>query len=91
MKELKMKACNNWILVERLPPEREEQVGSVFIRKSEKEAKQNMGIVVTVGKDCDNPIEPGDTVIWGDWDGPKVYVNKKEYTAIRNTDVILAG
>ena len=83
------RAVNDWILVERVEDEREAVVGSIAIRLSKDEAKQYRGKVLSVGNTVDFLLNPGDYVIWGKWDGEKKYLNGKEYTAIRDSDVIL--
>lgn len=86
-----LKAANDWILVKRAKKLKEEIVGAIAVVNSDQDAIQRVGVVVTVGPDLDNNILPGDTVIWGTWDGTRVLWNKEEYVAIRNTDVILYG
>jgi co-chaperonin GroES (HSP10) len=90
-KEKTFRAANNWILVDDLPPEREEIIGAIAVFNSDKEAAQNAGIVMSVGPDCDQDLQPGDTVIYGDWGGSKAKINKKLYKAIRCSDVISIG
>jgi co-chaperonin GroES (HSP10) len=86
-----LQARNNWIILSRLADEKEEQIGSIAIRKSEEESKQNMGVVVSVGKDVDENVKPGDLVIWGDWTLNTFYWNKRPYIAIRSTDMVMSG
>ena len=86
-----LSAHNNWILVDKIQPVKEEKIGTIAVINNEKDADQNMGKVISVGRDVDLNIHPGNTVVWGDWPGAKIRWQKKTYYAIRSTDVILAG
>lgn len=85
---LKLKACNDWIIVDRKANSKEFKSGSISIIE---DRVQYEGTVLSVGKDVDISVNPGDTVIWGKWEGTPLMIGGRQVTAIRCSDAILIG
>ena len=87
-KSLKLVACNDWIILLRKKNSKETSIGMITVVE---DRTQYEGSVMAVGPDVDIGLEPGDTVIWGKWEGTPLFFDGIEYTGIRCSDAILAG
>ena len=88
MQKKPFSACNDWIIVERKKGGKEVQKGVIAVIE---DRTQYEGVILSIGKDADLEAGPGDTVIWGKWEGTSLLVGGCEVTAIRCSDAILVA
>jgi len=94
--EGELKPVNNFVLV-KVAKEQEEIAGGIVLAKSA-QIKKTEGLVVSKGPGKAHtesglpypiPVEPGESVLYGKYDGTEVEYNGEKHTLIRDDDILV--